>query len=133
MDSVQQKEENLRRVFCCLCYLFRSLCCSRCHPESRAVQLRVQSIILVCVFYSLTDHITSDMFQRGHESSLSCRAECSHTATPCITPANVMSFVSFLHILQLNTKKGAKKSPAFVCNLHTHVCTHKQSTQASSQ
>lgn len=44
-----------------------------------------------------------------------------------------MSFVQFLQVLEQNTKKEVKESPAFVCNLHRHLCTHKQGIQVNSQ
>lgn len=125
---LKKKRQTWVAVFFHLCYIFRSMCCLRSHPESRAVQPCVQRPILACVLCSLTDHIT-----RGQESSLSCEAECSHTATSCIMPENIMSFVQFLQVLEQNTKKELKESPAFVLNLHRHLCTHKQGIQANSQ
>lgn len=104
MDSAS-KRSKLMQSFC-LCYSFRSLCCSRHHSQSHAVQTSPQSVLLACAFYSLTDAIASGVFQRDHKSSQSCRAQSSHIATPCMTPANIMLVVQSL---QLNTKKGVEK------------------------
>lgn len=119
------KWNRLEQIFCLLCHSFRSLCCSRCQSQSHTVQVGLQSVILSCIFYSLIDPKASGVFEGSHESSLSSRAESSLKTTPCMTPSNIVSVVQFLQILQLNTKKGIKKSFVFHLHIHIYVYTNR--------
>lgn len=128
MNSLQQNAPNSRRGFFLLCYIFRSLCCCRCHPESRAVQLRV---ILACVFYLLTDHVTSGVFQRGHKSSLSCRAVFTRSYTMHDTSKHHVICPIFTDNCSWILKRQ-RRNHLLLFGIYTKTCTRREHTDQQS-
>lgn len=128
MDSVQEREACLSGRF------FPPLLHFQKHMLFKEPS-RILSCTATCAkgSSSMCPLLTNWSHNKRPWELLSCGAECSHTATSCIMPENIMSFVQFLHVLEQNTKKEAKESPAFVCNLHRHLCTHNQDIHANSQ
>lgn len=126
MDSAS-KRSKLMQSFC-LCYSFRSLCCSRHHSQSHAVQTSPQSVILACAFYSLTDAVASGVFQRPQELPELQSPEFTHSHTMHDTSQHHVS----CPILAAEYKKGSWEIICF-CLQFTHIHTYTQSMQANSQ